>query len=619
MLRTRGVAAGQACAGPQKLPRACHAPRAAVRRRVLVGGPGCRPSRALTCRSTTQGPGEGGAPAESSERAGNSSSYQWCTALETGQDLRAAIKRAVERCKEQAGEDADKLDVALIFCASSYKNQYERVVPMLREYAPNLKTVVGCSGFGVIGAGQEDGRAMELERSPGVSVTLGHIPGASLTAFHVTPNEVPDMDSAPEAWGKAVGVEAEDMQDVSAMVLFGDPTFAAVTDFMTGLDYAFPRATKIGGLSSSGLMSEPRALLCWQAGCAPTGCGINSSPAGESELDEPDDDDAMVPTHNPPHPTATGAGEGAVVDALVSEAHPSPPGPHSHPPEGMSSSFKQKRGWGPGSPVPLFDEYRAFVQEGVVGLAIRGDVHVEPIIAQGCRPLVENTYTITKCNGNVILEIEDQSQERMRPLQALSNALEEVRRSLDSDAELEEMARNINVAVAADPLKPLEALSAGDFLVRAIVGATQTGELGVGDMIKVGQRLRFMVRDRAGALLDLSQHATDYKRRDLEASLRGNPRPPAFGALVFTCNGRGKGLYGAELPSHDARTIQSFVPVGMSGFFANGEIGPVGGATRLHGFTCAAAILRQGRKEVADGPAEGEGPPGEGWAGPCDI
>ena len=75
----------------------------------------------------------------------------------------------------------------------------------------------------------------------------------------------------------------------------------------------------------------------------------------------------------------------------------------------------------------------------------------------------------------------------------------------------------------------------------------------------------------------------------MQATLEGKSSNTPFGSLIFTCNGRGKGLYGE--PHWDSRAVASFVPVPSIGFFCNGEIGQVGKATYLHGFTCVAGIL----------------------------
>ena len=58
---------------------------------------------------------------------------------------------------------------------------------------------------------------------------------------------------------------------------------------------------------------------------------------------------------------------------------------------------------------------------------------------------------------------------------------------------------------------------AQDFLVRGLIGFDQsTGAMAIGDDVHVGQRMRFMVRDREGAMQDLTDHALAFKRRQLQ-------------------------------------------------------------------------------------------------------
>ena len=60
------------------------------------------------------------------------------------------------------------------------------------------------------------------------------------------------------------------------------------------------------------------------------------------------------------------------------------------------------------------------------------------------------------------------------------------------------------------------------------------------------------------------------------------------GALLFSCNGRGRGLFGRG--DHDAVALdEALAGAPAAGFFAAGEIGPVGGESFLHGFTATVA------------------------------
>jgi small ligand-binding sensory domain FIST len=62
------------------------------------------------------------------------------------------------------------------------------------------------------------------------------------------------------------------------------------------------------------------------------------------------------------------------------------------------------------------------------------------------------------------------------------------------------------------------------------------------------------------------------------------------GALVFSCNGRGSSMFGT--PGHDAMAVQRELHgAPAAGFFAAGEIGPVGSRSFLHGFTATVAVF----------------------------
>jgi small ligand-binding sensory domain FIST len=69
-------------------------------------------------------------------------------------------------------------------------------------------------------------------------------------------------------------------------------------------------------------------------------------------------------------------------------------------------------------------------------------------------------------------------------------------------------------------------------------------------------------------------------------------RPSSTGALVFSCNGRGTRMF--PTPNHDIGCVQTAFEtrIPAAGFFAMGEIGPVGGRNFLHGFTASVAVFR---------------------------
>ena len=122
----------------------------------------------------------------------------------------------------------------------------------------------------------------------------------------------------------------------------------------------------------------------------------------------------------------------------------------------------------------------------------------------------------------------------------------------------------------------------GDFLIRNVIGFDQeNGAIAVAEYMRAGQTIQFHVRDRQTADDDLRQLLA-------QANKDSNASPAA--ALLFTCNGRGTRLF--DQPHHDAQCLQrSLGDIPLAGFFAQGELGPVGNHNFMHGFTASIALF----------------------------
>jgi small ligand-binding sensory domain FIST len=123
----------------------------------------------------------------------------------------------------------------------------------------------------------------------------------------------------------------------------------------------------------------------------------------------------------------------------------------------------------------------------------------------------------------------------------------------------------------------------GDFLVRGLLGADPgTGAIAVGARVEPGQVVRLHARDAESADRDL------HEALGVLAEALGGRE--AAGALCFTCNGRGRAMFGTA--HHDARALaHELGNTPAAGFFAAGEIGPVAGDNFLHGFTATMAVF----------------------------
>jgi small ligand-binding sensory domain FIST len=216
----------------------------------------------------------------------------------------------------------------------------------------------------------------------------------------------------------------------------------------------------------------------------------------------------------------------------------------------------------------LFLDHDVF-DEGAVGAVLHG-VDVTPIVSQGCEPIGPE-MVITAGAGQVVEEL------------AGVPAVEKLERVI---AELDERERALAVRGLLAGLVINENqpdYERGDFLIRGIQGGDrETGALVVHDRVRVGQTLRFHARDAASADADLREAL-----RRARARLSG-ARPG--GGLIFSCNGRGTRMF--PEPDHDARVVaEELGAIPAAGIFCNGEIGPVGGKTFLHGFTATLALF----------------------------
>jgi small ligand-binding sensory domain FIST len=214
------------------------------------------------------------------------------------------------------------------------------------------------------------------------------------------------------------------------------------------------------------------------------------------------------------------------------------------------------------------DEVR---EHGAVGAVLSG-VEVLPCVSQGAAPLGPE-LTITRAESNLIYELA--GRPAFETVQRTIGALNPRERALLADGLL--------IGIVVGPAKP--DYEPGDFLVRGVLGADpETGALAVGAAVTEGQLVRLHARD--------ARSADDDLRRELRVRVRALAGSAPAGALVFSCNGRGRAMFGTD--DHDAAMVERELGGAPSaGFFAAGEIGPVGGRSFLHGFTATVAVFAQ--------------------------
>jgi len=256
--------------------------------------------------------------------------------------------------------------------------------------------------------------------------------------------------------------------------------------------------------------------------------------------------------------------------------------PYSTPGDELVSGFRERY---PGAPVvgglasgsrqaadAQLITNNGIADEGAVCLAIGGGTRLDAVVSQGCRPIGQ-PFVITSGERNVIATLG--GRPAFKQLISVLRSIDERDRKLTQGGA-------IHVGRVVDERK--SRFGPGDLLVRSITNIdTDSGTIALSEYVRPGQTIHFMVRDAEAA-------STELETLVGEEAERG----PASGALLFSCSGRGERFFGA--PHHDlGRVRDGFGDIPVAGFFAAGEIGPVGGEPFLHGFTASLAVFRDAR------------------------
>jgi small ligand-binding sensory domain FIST len=390
---------------------------------------------------------------------------KWVSALSRQTDIDSAVQEAAESAIRQLGKD--HADLTIVFVSPQFSEFYDKVPDLVSRYF-NPGLLFGCSGGGIIGNGEE------AEQQAAVSITCAELPGVKIQPLHFETTDLPDQDTSPSVWRDWFKVDVEDKPH---FVFLADPFSFRGEEFLAGVDFAYPRSKKVGGLASGAQALGGNALY--------------------------------------------------LGDKIY----------HS----------------------------------GLVGIALSGDIEVDAIVAQGCRP-IGKPMQITQCEQTLLKELEGKP-----PLEVIQELHETL-----SDADKNLMQTSLFLGIEMDPMK--DNPKQGDFLIRNLMGADrESGALVIGTLLRNGQLVQFHLRDKQMSAEDLNVMLTRYLQQ-------GNAEN-AKGALLFSCLGRGKYLYGKT--NHDTDMFRSKLgEIPLGGFFCNGEIGPVGNATFLHGYTSSFGIFR---------------------------
>mmetsp|Transcript_22798 Transcript_22798/g.47355 ORF Transcript_22798/g.47355 Transcript_22798/m.47355 type:complete len:499 (-) Transcript_22798:896-2392(-) len=231
---------------------------------------------------------------------------------------------------------------------------------------------------------------------------------------------------------------------------------------------------------------------------------------------------------------------------------------------------------------------KAYPRGTAVGVGLSGTVGLQAVVAQGCRA-VGPAFGVTEADGNMIVELEG------KPATEILSTITTNYLS-DEDTALVETS-GLLCGLAAPGMS---SVTDGDYLVRQIMGF-RVPAIMIGAEVRQGDILRFHVRDATAARGDMQNMIGRAKTERMFTGSENAGVPLA--ALQVSCVARGRALFGS--PNFDLESVKNLLGVqepdhaAVGGFFANGEIGPVGIAgvginakqTHMHGFTTVAATI----------------------------
>lgn len=375
-------------------------------------------------------------------------------ALATGADLEAACRAAAAEVRRALGDGG--IDLVVVFASTRYGADIDRLPVLLHELL-QPRTLVGCSGGAVVAGPQA------CEGRHAISLLAGRLPGVHVDAAAIATADLPDADAGPAAWRALLPPRTA---EAHGMLVLCEPFHFDVNALLAGLDFAFPRIPKAGGVASGSRHPEGHSLFL---------------------------------------------------------------GRHAH-------------------------------RTGAVVVALGGDIALETVVAQGCRP-IGRRGRVTRADRSRLLAVDDAPVQKFIESQLGSLSAEDMTLADESP---------LFLGIATDPFS--EPSEAGDYLVRNVLGFDREGALVVAGELGIGRQVQLHLRDRRSGT------------EDLERRLRRVSPARSAAALLFRCLGRAG-------PDHE-QFAQLAPGVPLAGFHCNGEIGTLGEGTYLHGYTAAFALLR---------------------------
>lgn len=165
---------------------------------------------------------------------------------------------AVQLRQELSG----KPTFGLVFVTPDYAEKANDLLELIRVYG-HVPTLIGCSGTGLVGRGQEQ------EDGSGFSLLLVSVPGGKATSFSFN-QEMIEASSSPGFWPDKT---RQKPTDVKAWLVFLNPFSIDKDAWLKQWNQAYPRVPIFGGLAG-GAPGDPEAWVFCDDRSVPGGVAL---------------------------------------------------------------------------------------------------------------------------------------------------------------------------------------------------------------------------------------------------------------------------------------------------------------------------------------------------------
>lgn len=173
---------------------------------------------------------------------------QFASAMSREVQTAAAVAEVLDGVTSRLADQPAHL--SLVFASPHHLKDFPQQLQVMQERLSG-HTLIGCTGGGVIGDRQE------VEQRPALSLMAAHLPGVTITPFHIEQSEL-ERETAESYWHDRLGLSPDDKP---TFILLPDPYVIDPRKLLDVFNSAYPRCPVLGGLASGGQSQSSCALF----------------------------------------------------------------------------------------------------------------------------------------------------------------------------------------------------------------------------------------------------------------------------------------------------------------------------------------------------------------------